>query len=466
MAEITQSIPHLCVVGHPNRGKSSIVAALTENDSVRIGPESGTTTRADTFEFVIDQRVVLQLTDTPGFQRARQVLAWLQQQPVSPAERPARVQQFLQEPEHAQRFPDEVALLTPIMAGAGILYVVDGAQSVTPADEAEMEILRWTGQPRMAVINPMGEVTGHDDFIQQWQTTLEQFFQWVRSFNPLTANLATRYTLLRAMGELHQRWSGAMRELCQRLEARDRQRLEDVSYGIAQYWCTQMMRREPVTLLEKTGLTTAETALRRELDRHEELFFQQLSRTWGHATSALERESEWELGQDNLMNTETWYLWGLKQRDLLLVSGAAGTATGLLVDVGTGGSSLLLGAVSGGVIGSVGGWLAARQLPGKRLGWLPLTREKQFAGPVQHPNFPLVVMARALTVTRQLWQRSHAERGTIILRTSASDWSRQEQVQLLQWTKAVQQNQWKTTQQDRLVAWIKDQLRSANTNHD
>ena len=41
-----QLIPHLSVVGHPNRGKSSLVATLTENDAVRIGPESGTTTRA------------------------------------------------------------------------------------------------------------------------------------------------------------------------------------------------------------------------------------------------------------------------------------------------------------------------------------------------------------------------------------------------------------------------------------
>src|SRR5690606_31883110 len=193
----------------------------------------------------------------------------------------------------------------------------------------------------------------------------------------------------------------------------------------------------------------------------EELFFQQLSRTWGHTTSTLQRQSEWDLGQDTLMNTETWYLWGLKQRDLLLVSGAAGAATGLLVDAGTGGSSMLLGAVSGGVLGSVGDWLAAQQMPGKRLGWLPLTREKQYAGTVQHPNFPLGVMARALTFARQLWQRPHAQRDAITLRTSAADWTGQEQVQLLQWTKALQQNQWKAKQQTALVNWLSEQLQSA-----
>lgn len=450
------SVPHLCVVGHPNKGKSSIVSTLTENDSVRVGHESGTTTRADTFEFVLDQRVLLQLTDTPGFQRARQVLSWLQRETVTPAERPERVRQFLREPAHAQQFPDEVALLSPIMAGAGILYVVDGAQSVSPADEAEMEILRWTGQPRMAVINPMGELRA----ISEWQRTLEQFFQWVRVFNPLTASLPARQILLRAVGELSAGWSKPINELCRRLAERDQRRLEQVSSELAHYWCEQIAQREPVTLLEKSGLTQAEEKLRRRLDKQEDAFFKQLSQAWGHGSSAVEREAQWDLGSDNLMNTETWYLWGLKQKELLMVSGAAGAATGLVVDVGLGGSSLLLGAVSGGVLGSVGGWWASRQLPGKRLGWLPLTRQREFVGPVQHPNFPLVVMARALTFTQQLWLRPHAQRSAFLIRSSAEDWSRGEHIHLLTWAKHIQRNSWKAKHQDELVAWISAHLKT------
>lgn len=449
------TLPHLCVVGHPNRGKSSIVSTLTENDSVRIGPESGTTTQADTFEFLLDQQAMLILTDTPGFQRARQALSWLQQAPVATAERPARVRQFLQVPGHAERFPDEVALLTPIMAGAGILYVVDGAQPVSPADEAEMEILRWTGQPRMAVINPMGDLSAVD----AWQRTLEQFFQWVRVFNPLTADLSARYTLLRAMGELYPGWSSSVAKLCERLEARDEQRLQDVSYRIAHYWSEQITRREPVTLLDKSGLTTAAEKLQRQLDEQEQIFFRQLSRAWGHQAAHLEQQTEWELGSDTLMNTETWYLWGLNQKELFMVSGAAGAAAGLVVDLGLGGSSFMLGALSGGVIGSLGGWLATRQLPGKRLGLLPLAGEKQYAGPVQHPNFPLVVMARALTLAQQLRLRPHAQRRAFTLRASAQDWPRAQQVQLLQWAKSLQQHRWKAKQQEALVAWITTELR-------
>ncbi len=96
-----QAHPRLCVVGHPNRGKSSIVSTLTENDSVRISPESGTTRSADAFEFELDGRVLLTLVDTPGFQRARQVLSWLQREPVSPGDRPKRVKAFLTGPRRA-----------------------------------------------------------------------------------------------------------------------------------------------------------------------------------------------------------------------------------------------------------------------------------------------------------------------------------------------------------------------------
>lgn len=461
-------MPHLCVVGHPNKGKSSIVSTLVENDSVEIGPESGTTDRASTFDFVIDGERLLSLTDTPGFQRARQVLDWLEREKVVPAERPARVRAFVRQPEHQQRFPDEVALLGPIMAGAGILYVVDGAQPVSPADEAEMEILRWTGQPRMALINPMGA----QDFQEQWQSTLGQFFQWVRVFNPLTASLPARETLLRAVGELAPGWRAPIADLCQRLRQRERDRLHDLSHALAHYWCEQVAARIRLSLMDtalrdgkligESPQKRAEGKLRALLDDKEKQFFQQLCIAWGHTSTEIAEanhpQSQWQLEGNQLMNTETWYLWGLKQHELLMVSGGAGAATGLLVDAGLGGTSLLLGALSGGVLGSASGWWASRQMIGKRIGWLPLTREKEFIGPVRHPNFPLVVMARALTFTQQLWLRPHAERGQLALRTDAHAWSQQEQVQLVQWSKLVQRNQWKRQHQEDLCRWIEQTL--------
>lgn len=431
-----------------------MVSTLVEDDTVQVGVESGTTKQADSFFFKWHGKTLLQLTDTPGFQRPRQVLAWLCSEPVSPAQRPERIKAFLAEPSHAERFPDEVALLTPIMSGAGILYVVDAAQRVTAADEAEMEILRWTGQPRMAVINPMTVAEERTE----WLSTLEQYFQWVRVFNPLTAGLPARLALLRAVGELRMGWSDAVAELCSGLEQRQQRRLEDVSSSLAQYWCEQLARREPFNALQRVSGQKAEQVLQNKLDDAERQWFRKLLEMWHFQATDIDRLVDWQLDAHNLMHTETWYLWGLQQKDLLAVSAATGAAAGLAIDVGLGGASLLLGAVSGGVIGSAGGWLATKQKPGKRWGLFRLSSEKTFIGPVKHPNFPLVVMSRALSFVQQLWVKPHAERSAFTLHNTAEQWERTAQMQLLKWAKTVQSGRWKAHHQQALAEWIQAQL--------
>ena len=79
----------------------------------------------------------------------------------------------------SDEFGDEVALLEPILDGAGILYVVDASSHLEPSNEAEMEILRWTGQPAMALINRVRR----RDHAAEWRPTLTQFFHIVREFD-------------------------------------------------------------------------------------------------------------------------------------------------------------------------------------------------------------------------------------------------------------------------------------------
>ena len=73
------SAPAFAVVGHPNKGKSSLVATLARDDSVRIAPDPGTTRLARSFPMRVGDEVLYTLVDTPGFQRARGVLQWLRE---------------------------------------------------------------------------------------------------------------------------------------------------------------------------------------------------------------------------------------------------------------------------------------------------------------------------------------------------------------------------------------------------
>src|SRR5690606_37116271 len=122
------NVPRFAIVGHPNKGKSSIVATLAEDETVAIAPEPGTTTRARVYPFRLDGETLYELVDTPGFQRAREALAWLEAHDRGAGARADVVREFVAAHEQDPRFRDECELLRPIMDGAGILYVVDGSR--------------------------------------------------------------------------------------------------------------------------------------------------------------------------------------------------------------------------------------------------------------------------------------------------------------------------------------------------
>ena len=134
--------PVFAVVGHPNKGKSSIVSTIAQNDNIAISPRSGTTRDTQRYDISIGTAGYT-LVDTPGFQRPSRALAWLQEHAPSADRRPDAIRQFIADPQCRQQFPEEVMLLKPIMEGAAILYVVDGSRPYGTEYEAEMEILRW-----------------------------------------------------------------------------------------------------------------------------------------------------------------------------------------------------------------------------------------------------------------------------------------------------------------------------------
>ena len=136
------SAPVFAIVGHPNKGKSSIVATLARDDSVAISPIPGTTVENREFPMRVDDEILYVLVDTPGFQRARAALEWMQGQTASSVKRPDVVRRFVEHHREDPRFAAEVRLLTPIIEGGGILYVVDGSRPFGEEYEAEMEILR------------------------------------------------------------------------------------------------------------------------------------------------------------------------------------------------------------------------------------------------------------------------------------------------------------------------------------
>src|SRR5918995_1544721 len=223
--------PRFAIVGHPNKGKSSIVATLAEDDDVAISPHPGTTTQARSYPMRLDGETLYELIDTPGFQRARETLAWIEAHDRGAGARAAVVREFVAAHAADPHFRDERELLTPIVEGAGILYVVDGSKPYGRQYEAEMDVLRWTGRPRMALIN----LISSGDHVAEWRAALGQYFSIVRVFDAMRADFGKRIELLRAFGAIDERWAAPLNRAADALVAERQRRLRRAAAEIGDF---------------------------------------------------------------------------------------------------------------------------------------------------------------------------------------------------------------------------------------
>ncbi|MEM7018666.1 MAG: DUF3482 domain-containing protein, partial [Pseudomonadota bacterium] len=336
------STPMFAVVGHPNKGKSSIVATLAQDDSVNIAQASGTTTECRHFPMKIDGEEMYVLVDTPGFQRARRALAWMESHETTAAQRPAVVKSFVDEYREQGRFHDECELLTPILEGAGIIYVVDGSRPYGDEYEAEMEILRWTGRPSMALINPISE----SDHIEEWKIALGQYFKIVRVFNAMSAEFYKRTNLLEAFGQLDEGWAPSLRRAVNALEDDRSQRHHLAAIAITDMLVDMLTHSVEKKIPSEADPKSYEADLQKDYMNHQRRTEQggrkKVEQVYDH--QRLERqEGEFELLDTDLFSMENWYLWGLSKRQMITMSAGAGAAAGAVVDAGVGGTSFLMG---------------------------------------------------------------------------------------------------------------------------
>ncbi len=403
-------VPVFAVVGHPNKGKSSIVSTLAHDDSVAVSPAPGTTLRCRRYPMTVDGRELYVLVDTPGFQRARRVFSLLSAGETTAAGRPDAVRAFLKAHGRDETFRNEVELLRPVMEGAGILYVVDGSVPYGREYEAEMEILRWTGQPRMALINPIGDT----DHIEEWKAALDQYFSVVRVFNALMADFHKQSELLRAFGQLREEWreplERAVRSLATDREQRRGQAARITAETISEMLTLKVEEKLPPGSSPESLKPALPARYRRELQKLEGRCRDRIEEIYDHH-NAKRIEDELEiLDQEHLFSRETWSIFGLGKGQIVSFGAISGGAAGGLIDVALGGASFLAGALFGAGIGATTAAYAAGKLVEVKVLHLSLGQRMLVAGPTKNVNFPHVVFERARLHRTLVSRRSHARR--------------------------------------------------------
>ncbi len=424
--------PVFAVVGHPNKGKSSVVATLSQNDAIAIALEPGTTRKRQPYPLKVDGKTLYTLVDTPGFQRPRRVLEWLEAHSLSASDRAETVKAFVIQHQNDGRFTDECELLAPLIDGAGIIYVVDGSVPYSAGHEAEMAILRWTGRPSLALINTIGP----DDYSDTWQAALGQFFQVVRMFDAVRAPFATHLSLLRAFGQLEPGWEQPLEQATRFLSEQRLTRRSQAAALIARALEDILSFQQTRTLADNQAAghagENADTSLAEQMReqwyqhqrRREQTLRIDIERLYQHQRiKRQEAALEWHSEHD-LFSERSRSLWAVNRRYLATAGFGAGAVGGAGIDALTLGTSLGTGALIGGLIGAAGSYFYGDRLtlPALSIGVLKNGLKTASFGPVQDIQFGYVVLGRAIDHWWHISHRNHAGRDLLELEPADHHW--------------------------------------------
>ena len=418
--------PTFAVLGAVNHGKSSVAATLAENDQVRISRMPGETVECQ--RFALGELFVF--FDTPGFQNAREALAELR--PAAQAPDPlALFGAFIERHRGEPEFNAECRLFEPVVRGAGLIYVVDGSRPVLDINLAEMELLRLTGAPRLAIINP----TGAEDHVADWRRRLGQHFNAVREFNAMHASFADRIDLLETLAGIEQSWKPRLMQAVQLLREEWSRRLDDGAELIVALLIELLQYREMAgaPAMSHAADDAAQALKQRYMAAVAELETRAhtaLIALFGHSLVKANTMPT-RLFADDLFSEATWSLLGLSGRQLLAAGAMAGAAVGAAADALTVGHTLLAGSAIGAAVGAAGALALGKRrpeiavslpqdgLPGVLRALLPASVKLGGGGLVVGPyaalNFPWIVLDRAIGTLAYVMHRAHARRDEVTL---------------------------------------------------
>jgi hypothetical protein len=399
-------IPEFAILGHPNEGKSSVLSTLAEDDSVRVSSTPGETIKCRTFPVTIDGREILRFVDTPGFQNPRRVLTELLNGSDDTFD---FFRHFIETNKDQPAFSDDCELLRPIVEGAGIIYVVDASRPLRNIDKAEMEILRLTGKPRMAIMNCK---ENESTYLKEWKNELRKSFNSTRMFNAHRATYAERIRLLESLKSIDQDWQRTLEKVVdtfkQDWESRNNRTIDILCTMLNEcltYKVTSPFLSSRDLEKEKKKLHTKYTKNIKEIEKksHEQIRALFKHNIFNYTLPP------YSILHEDLFNEKTWQFLGLDKKQMAIVGGLGGAALAAGLDLAVGGASLGLFTTLGGALGAAGALYGGKSLSSKTK-LLGLGDEKIQVGPNENIQFLFILIDRTLVYYSHIINWAHGRR--------------------------------------------------------
>ncbi len=427
-------VPEFAVVGRVNMGKSSVIATLLEIDDnkvVRVSPTPGETTKAQAQPVIFGGKECVRFIDTPGFSRPVEAMRAIRQLHGDGVPGRDTLRRFVE--ELGDEYVDERSLLEPLLDGAGVLYVVDPARRLADDFLAEMEILRWTGRPRLALMNLREGNEG--PLVSEWREKLGSAFNLVRTFDAHQAKFEQRLNLMKAILEIEEEHHAALEETIELIEEEWADRLKEAAEAVQEFLAQALELRVSVRIDERDERFPRERTAKEEklkssyfakLKELEKKSFGDLLKIYRHHLLTLETSTE-AFADIDLESEEVWEKWGLSRSQLTLVAAATGAAGGVLVDLSFGGLLHGVPTVVGGMTGAGAAWFRGGMLPNLKLDIRDGVKfsagesKDLVMGPPGNLNFPWILLDGILTRYHRILERAHGRRDVEVLAEQDSE---------------------------------------------
>lgn len=179
---MNQNILRIAVTGNPNQGKTSLVANLAYDDSLKISNKSGETQKSAISSLVIDNEIIYELFDTPGFNNAEDIRDFIQES--SDKNIITILNKCIEDKKNDKRFALDLEILEVLIESDIILYIVDDSE-YSPASKPSLDIIKSISKPSFLIFNNKKDKHKNDS----WSDVVNEYFLSSYNYNVLTSDI-------------------------------------------------------------------------------------------------------------------------------------------------------------------------------------------------------------------------------------------------------------------------------------
>ncbi len=394
------------VIGKPNNGKSSIISTLTFDDKIKIADEIGTTIKSSKYVYEYKGRIVSSYYDTPGFERAKDIWAYIKKYKEEIPSTNQILENFIQENQSKISFEKDIEILNAIVNSDFIIFIINVSQKFNKNIIGyELEILKELKQRVVILFNQIDE---KKDYSSVWEDELENYkLRNIHKVEILNSSYENVVKILQSLYSMD-------------LEVYNKQKLDDVirsykehynnnlddSVNLISQYIKEALQTEVYTSREKYNQEYGLKLIKEKINEKEKNIQEKLSKIWGYYQVKVEDKRE---NYDHEINKTI----SLSKKEKALAVGSVGaigvgTTTGVL----SGGFGAPAGALMGFVGGAVLGYFSDGKLYESKL----LKKDAKITVSSGDSDLSIILITRILEFIKTVINHGHANRNAVIVK--------------------------------------------------